>query len=83
MPDLAMCSGGACLLKEECYRHRAKPTEFRQSYFGTPPFKGDDCEYFYDLKGWPPSYVRTMAECTAAEERIAKAQKEHEEEHGA
>ena len=77
-----MCSGGGCPLKDKCYRYRAKPTEFRQSYFGTPPFKGEECEYFDPADAWSDGYLRSLTECTAAEKRIAQAQKEHEEEHG-
>ena len=50
MPDITMCQGGKCTIKEECYRYKAKPSEYRQSYFAEPPFKkkmdGTSCEYF-------------------------------------
>ena len=38
MPDITMCSGKDCPLKESCYRYTAKPSEFRQSYFSIPPY---------------------------------------------
>lgn len=44
MPDITMCSGLGCPLKENCYRHTATPSEFRQSYFMNPPFAYKDGE---------------------------------------
>lgn len=50
--DISMCSGRGCEKKDECYRHTAKPNEFRQSYFTNPPIeevKGVQvCDYFWD-----------------------------------
>lgn len=43
-------------MKQTCYRFRATPNEYRQSYFGKPPFKGVDedgnseCDH-YIMKG--------------------------------
>ena len=45
MPDITMCTGERCPLKQICYRHTATPSE-RQSYFGQPPVLGGTCEYF-------------------------------------
>jgi uncharacterized OB-fold protein len=38
MPDISMCEGKNCPIKENCYRHRAMPTPMRQAYFTTPPY---------------------------------------------
>ena len=42
MPDITMCVGEKdekdCPLKETCYRYKAKPSEFWQSYFMEPPY---------------------------------------------
>ena len=52
MPDIAMCKGGECTMKETCYRFKAAPNEYRQSYFNNPPLDGVDidgnsnCEYY-------------------------------------
>lgn len=47
MPDITMCVGEGCPLKEECFRYTAKPSEYRQSYFdGTPNYSRLRCEYF-------------------------------------
>ena len=47
MPDISMCMNYACKKRMKCFRYRAKPSEFRQSYGG---FNEKDCEYFWDLK---------------------------------
>ena len=56
MPDITMCKGEACSIKESCYRYKATPNEYRQSYFVEPPFKkkmsGTDCEHFWDKRQW-------------------------------
>lgn len=48
MADIAMCLGGECPVKENCWRHMA-PASRWQSYLGTPPFDEDGCEYFWDM----------------------------------
>lgn len=51
MPDISLCSGNNCNLKENCYRYKANPNPYRQSYFGNPPLKEDgSCLYFWDYK---------------------------------
>jgi len=41
MPDIAMCRGGECAVREFCYRYTAESSEFHQSYFLTPPLEED------------------------------------------
>lgn len=58
-PDITMCKGGGCTLKEDCYRFKATPSEY-QSYFATPPggYQGVPpsfetqwvCDYFWPLE---------------------------------
>ena len=38
MPDISMCSGIDCPLKESCYRAKATPSEFRQAWFCNIPY---------------------------------------------
>lgn len=45
MPDIMMCKGDKCPLKQICYRHTAKPSNY-QSYFVQAPVLGGTCEYF-------------------------------------
>jgi hypothetical protein len=49
MPDISMCPGGECPLKENCLRYKSKPGML-QTYFLTPPFVKDSCDYFYPVK---------------------------------
>jgi hypothetical protein len=46
-PDITMCMGTDCPYKEGCYRYTAKPNEYMQSYFMTPPFKDGKCEMYW------------------------------------
>jgi len=46
MPDITMCRGEGCNIKETCYRYKAQPSEYYQSYFlGAPFFTKNNCEY--------------------------------------
>lgn len=48
MPDIAMCEGGECPVRENCWRYMA-PASHWQSYFGTPPYNEEGCDYFWDM----------------------------------
>jgi hypothetical protein len=37
MPDITMCKGVDCPLRETCHRHMVTPSEHRQSYFFISP----------------------------------------------
>lgn len=50
MPDIAMCKGTDCPLKNECYRFLATPSEYRQSYFVIPPIENGECQEFWNVK---------------------------------
>lgn len=54
MPDITMCTGENCSLKETCYRYKAEPSEYRQSYFVKPPyviqFGEDSCKHYWPIK---------------------------------
>jgi hypothetical protein len=49
MPDISMCEGTGCLIKETCYRYTAEPS-IRQSYFRSPSYISsiEDCEYYWN-----------------------------------
>lgn len=58
MPDISMCNGGDCPLKEMCYRYTAKPSEYAQSYFETPPINDGKCDHFMqDWSKQKPEFV--------------------------
>lgn len=47
MPDISMCFGMGCPVKETCYRYRAKPSGY-QAYFTQPPYIGKErCDYYW------------------------------------
>jgi hypothetical protein len=52
MPDITMCQGGTCPIKEECYRFKAVPSQYRQSYFAVVPYSEENkhCEYRWSMK---------------------------------
>lgn len=51
MPDITMCHGFECPVKEKCKRFSAKPNEHWQAYFLEPPYKKTDtsftCYYYW------------------------------------
>jgi len=49
MPDISMCTGENCPLKEKCYRFKAKPSSY-QAFFSDPPVTNGECEYFWPEK---------------------------------
>lgn len=50
MPDITMCEGTNCPKKETCYRYKATPGKYRQSYFANPPIKDDgSCEHYWEV----------------------------------
>lgn len=63
MPDITMCTGEGCVLKDSCYRYTAQPSEYRQSYFVVPPFNlllvedletgknQQDCRHYWSTYG--------------------------------
>lgn len=55
MPDISMCNGLDCPLKESCYRYKAEPSTFMQSYFFDVPFDKEkgECEHY-----WPTEIMK-------------------------
>lgn len=50
MPDIAMCKGEGCPIREDCYRYKATPSEYVQSYFSTTPYdKKLGCDYYWEM----------------------------------
>ncbi len=52
MPDMSMCKGTDCPLKDTCYRYKAIASEFRQSYFFDLPYNKEEekCDYYWPTK---------------------------------
>jgi hypothetical protein len=51
MPDITMCNGEGCPLKENCYRFTATPSEYSQSYFIEIPYDNEyeRCEHHWKM----------------------------------
>lgn len=56
MPDITMCTGAGCPLKNRCYRFRAQ-THGRQDYFGRSPYDAASgrCDDFWDVARLGPT----------------------------
>lgn len=62
MPDITMCGGvrkedgAVCSMRDSCYRFRATPSEYRQSYFVSAPFVAESkqdvssCGHFWEIE---------------------------------
>ena len=51
MPDITMCKGKGCNMTNSCYRFKAIPNKYGQSYFTESPIKEDDnCDYYWEIK---------------------------------
>ncbi len=50
MPDITMCFGKDCPLKESCYRFKAMANVYGQAYFGKTPYKNSKCDYYWEEK---------------------------------
>lgn len=52
MPDITMCKGEDCPLKESCYRYKATPDPIYQSYFTVIPFNSEEksCDTYWEIK---------------------------------
>lgn len=71
MPDITMCLGNGCPMKEQCYRYRAVPNKI-QSYMHAPHV-GSECSMYWECG---EKNIRTMEEIQreliASAERPAK-----------
>lgn len=61
MPDITMCTDESCPKRNTCYRFRAIPDKYMQSYFLDSPRDGDKCEYFMSIEGWGRLRETTIA----------------------
>ena len=54
MPDITMCDDESCPMKSDCYRYRAVPSVFRQSYFMDSPRENETCKEFEVIESGRP-----------------------------
>ena len=50
MPDITMCTGDDCPMKNTCYRYLATPSEYWQSYFACVPYANSECEHYWECE---------------------------------
>jgi hypothetical protein len=50
MGDFTMCNGKNCDLASTCYRYKAEPSMYRQSYFVESPIEDGQCDYYWETK---------------------------------
>lgn len=55
MPDISMCNHKTCPSRMECYRSRAKPDIFWQSYSAFKPDESGKCKDFVPLFSGNPN----------------------------
>ena len=49
-PDISMCHGDNCPIKETCYRFMAIPDDLWQSYFVESPVKENgECDHYWEI----------------------------------
>lgn len=49
MADITMCKGNYCELAKTCYRYKAEPSEYQQSYFVKEPKINNQCDYYWEV----------------------------------
>lgn len=49
MPDISMCNDSICHRHETCYRFKATPDKYAQSYFTETPRYDEECDYYWDI----------------------------------
>ena len=52
MPDMSICTGEECPLRNTCYRYRANASTLMQYYFTEVPYnvEEDKCDFYYPLR---------------------------------
>ena len=50
MSDIRMCKNEKCTKKETCYRFKAKPNKYRQSYGGFQQDSKGECKHYWEDK---------------------------------
>ena len=48
--DITMCANTNCSLRENCWRFKATPNPFRQSYFMGNPNNKNQCDLYYPIE---------------------------------
>lgn len=69
MPDISMCDDKKCPFRKKCYRFRAMPNEYHQTYFaGSPRSSEQHCDYFWDITGYDRKRLRPLKDLMKKDE---------------
>ena len=84
MADITMCSGKDCTMQSTCYRFKAEPCEYAQSYFMKPPHDGVDedghsnCEHYWMVDKIKDRAKLYMSLKRSVVDRLTKEQEDEE-----
>lgn len=80
MPDITLCTNKDCPIRSACYRYRAKPDKYWQSFANftwkmTPEPDFDqpepDCDYFWECRDrFSPNQLVSVEEADKRNEQI-------------
>lgn len=70
MPDIAMCNNYKCSIRDMCYRYRAVPHPYWQSFAGFQQDSEGNCDYLMDIGDWKGVPTRTVQEADISNKRI-------------
>lgn len=69
MPDITMCHGLRCVVRDNCHRYTAKPDEIRQSYFVHTPMDEDgNCNHFWGNEDFKEKQRELLTDIMQADE---------------
>jgi len=49
MPDISMCKSESCTLKDSCYRYKATPNPYAQSYGDFSQDENKKCDDYLEI----------------------------------
>lgn len=58
MVDITLCANKKCPIRENCYRFKATPNEYRQSYADYDFAKDGKCEYFVKINNFAENKIQ-------------------------
>jgi len=58
LPDISMCGNRDCTQRNNCYRYRAKPNPYRQTWAGFEQNEDGSCDMFASIEGYEQEYLR-------------------------
>ena len=69
MADVSMCRDTECTQRETCFRYKATPSKWYQSYFTNSPRTEKGCDYYWEYK---PVYTESTDPIKKFKARLKK-----------